>query len=71
MRVKIYHAVFIGRDSCGFKNNHIYCIKVWLNTNGGYSWVYDQNSNARCPYSSIDTLNQNWHILENYTGFKI
>lgn len=66
IRPKTYHAIFIGRDSCGFKNNNIYCIKI--SANMGHIWVYDLNSNARCPYANINALNQNWHIFKD-VGF--
>jgi len=55
-------AKFIGQTSCGFISNHVYQIKIFTDKNSQYIWVKDKNSRAKCPYSSIKTLSQNWEI---------
>lgn len=55
-------AKFIGQTSCGFISNQVYKIKIFTDKQNSYIWVKDLNSSARCPYSNIKTLSENWEI---------
>lgn len=62
-------AKFIGRDgSMGFKHGKLYQIETWIDSRlfsrGGYLWVRDVNSNLSCPYSRLETLLDNWILLD-------
>ncbi len=57
MRIK---AEFIGQTSCGFVTNGIYNIKI--KPKGKWIWVYSSFNGARCPYSSIQKLAENWRM---------
>lgn len=57
MRIK---AEFIGQTSCGFVSNGIYEIKMVFK--GKWIWVFDRHSAARCPYSSINKVAENWRM---------
>lgn len=57
MRIK---AEFIGQTSCGFVSNGIYEIKMVFK--GKWIWIYDLHSAARCPYSSINKVAENWRM---------
>lgn len=65
-------AKFVGKTSMGFISNGIYDISIKIqNVRKGkgifckimeYVCVYDNNSTAWCPYSSLPTLLKNWEI---------
>lgn len=57
MRIK---AEFIGQTSCGFVSNGIYEIK--MKSDGKWIWIYDLHSAARCPYSNINKVAENWRM---------
>lgn len=57
MKIK---AEFIGQTSCGFVSNGIYEIKMVFK--GKWIWIYDLHSAARCPYSSINKVAENWRM---------
>lgn len=57
MRIK---AEFIGQTSCGFESNGIYEIKMVFK--GKWIWIFDRHSAARCPYSSINKVAENWRM---------
>ena len=57
MRIK---AEFIGQTSCGFVSNAIYEIKMVFK--GKWIWIFDRHSAARCPYSSINKVAENWRM---------
>jgi hypothetical protein len=66
-------AEFIGQDQPkGFKKGHIYEIRTEskLITKKGVSQpicclcVYDVNSLIWCPYSRLETMLQNWKLLQ-------
>ena len=63
-------AKFIGKDSMGFKNGVVYNIRSDLKMvrKGGNTFgenipcicIYDINSNAWCPYQSLESVMKNW-----------
>lgn len=57
MKIK---AEFIGQTSCGFVSNGIYKIKMVFK--GNWIWIYDLHSAARCPYSNINKVAENWRM---------
>lgn len=57
MKIK---AEFIGQTSRGFVSNGIYKIKMVFK--GNWIWIYDLNSAARCPYSNINKVAENWRM---------
>lgn len=57
MKIK---AEFIGQTSCGFVSNGIYEIKMVFK--GKWIWIFDRHSAARCPYSSIKKVAENWRM---------
>ena len=65
---------FIGKDSCGFKRDKTYKLrsvirphhtKLLFGKKKYWIWLYDVNSNAKCPYESIEAINKNWEIKYN------
>lgn len=57
MKIK---AEFIGQTSCGFVSNGIYEIKMVFK--GKWIWILDKHSAARCPYTSINKVAENWRM---------
>lgn len=56
-------AVFIGKDSCGFKNGETY--KLWLFNNGRKYYLSRRNENAiAIPYDTMDGIRKNWKIVD-------
>lgn len=53
-------AKFIGRTSCGFVSNGTYEIKMKFKDK--WIWIYDLHSAARCPYSNINKVAENWRM---------
>lgn len=53
-------AEFIGQTSCGFVSNGTYEIKMKFK--GKWIWIYDLHSAARCPYSNINKVAENWKM---------
>ena len=58
--MKRVEARFIGETSCGFVSGFVYELQIY--TDSRWVWVRDRNSAAKCPYSSIKTLAENWEI---------
>ena len=56
---------FIGTNSCGFKNGNTYILKISIKRFCGEYCIYlrDVKSKAKCPYSTLKSLLQNWVIL--------
>ena len=52
--------LFIGESSCGFVSGQYYTVSMAFGSN--LFWIKDLGSEAVCPYSSIQTLAQNWII---------
>ena len=71
-------AIFIGEDgSRGFKRGQTYEVNSDIrpiHTGGGYIFgqekmcicIYDRNSRAWCPYSSLEAVLKNWSFLSVY-----
>lgn len=55
-------AQFIGKTSCGFESRKCYQLESKVIHN--YIYVFDLHSNARCPYTNLDTFLANWRILK-------
>ena len=63
---------FIGKDSMGFKNGVTYNIRSDLKIvrKGGTVFgenipsicIYDKNSDAWCPYQSLEAVMKNWEF---------
>lgn len=58
--MKRVKARFIGETSCGFVSGFVYELQIY--TDSRWVWARDRNSAAKCPYSSIKTLAENWEI---------
>lgn len=66
-------AEFIGKTSMGFITGHIYTIETACKMVKRYKTsradpvpclcVYDKNSKAWCPYSSMEKVLENWRLL--------
>ena len=60
--------MFIGKDAMGFKHRHMYHIKSKIQMVHRYKFndnmmcicIYDVNSNAWCPYESLEAVLRNW-----------
>lgn len=65
---EIVKAEFIGKDgSMGFCKGRTYQIRtdVKANSNGKvFLWVYDINSKLYCPYSRLETMLDNWMLID-------
>lgn len=69
-------AIFIGKDgSRGFKHGQTYELNSDIrpvHVGGGYIFgqektcicLFDRNSKAWCPYSSLEKVLENWHFLQ-------
>ena len=61
-------AKFIGKDnSMGFCEGQIYEIETKVKTNSkgkSHLWLYDMNSGLYCPYSRMETMLENWKLIE-------
>ena len=56
-------AVFIGKDSCGFKNGETY--KLWiLQKNGKYYLSKRSESALAVPYDTMNGIRKNWKIID-------
>lgn len=63
-------AVFVGKDSMGFKHGHTYDIysKIQIIRKGGSVFgenmncicIYDNNSKSWCPYQNLESVLKNW-----------
>lgn len=59
---------FIGKDSMGFKNGHMYHIRSEIKVackNDEFIpciCIYDENSNAWCIYQDLEAVMNNWKI---------
>ncbi len=70
-------AKFVGKSSMGFVTGKIYNIrsKIQMVRSGGLIFgenimcicIYDNNSNAWCPYESLEAVMNNWVFdIKNY-----
>nr|DAY00807.1 MAG TPA: hypothetical protein [Caudoviricetes sp.] len=59
---------FIGRTSRGFIKGSKYDIRSEIHNNGSmpYINIYDKNSNAWCPYQSLESVMKNWIFYYNW-----
>ena len=64
---------FIGKDSMGFKHGVIYDIRSDLRVVRKHDifsddiisiCIYDNHSDAWCPYSSLEAILRNWKIIQ-------
>lgn len=56
-------AIFIGKDSCGFKNGETY--KLWMFQIDGKYYLSKRNENAMAiPYDTMNGIRKNWKIVD-------
>jgi|GEM_PF-6313873 hypothetical protein len=53
-------AKFIGISSMGFKTGIIYHVKI--RTYNSMIYIYDIDSDAWCPYQSMNAVMRNWEF---------
>ena len=67
----IIQAKFKGSSSCGFQHGLTYNL-LTKNTyqklspcgkKKPYIWIFDWNSNAKCPYESLSAFLDNWEVI--------
>lgn len=68
----IIQAKFKGSSSCGFQHGLTYNLISRNETRSflfckpkTYIWIFDMNSNAKCPYSSLEAFLRNWEVISN------
>ena len=59
-RVYHYDVRFIGQTSCGFVHGRTYTI--YSRITHGVIWICDRESDACCPYKSLEALLTNWQF---------
>ena len=69
-------AIFLGQDSMGFVHGQTYDLTSNIKQVhvGGYIFgeektcicLYDRNSRAWCPYSSLEKIFENWRFIDIY-----
>lgn len=63
--MKLIKGTFIGTTSMGFVTGRKYLLKSEVKKIPGTGYnisLYDTNSNAWCPYSSLETVLENWKL---------
>ena len=55
-------AVFIGKDSCGFKSGETY--QLWMFQKNGTYYLSNRSENATAiPYDTMDGIRKNWKMV--------
>lgn len=62
-------ARYVGEDgSLGFERGEVYEIETYITSKflkpGGMLWVRARGTTMQCPYSKLETMLDNWEILE-------
>ena len=56
-------AVFIGKDSCGFRNGETY--QLWMFQKNGKYYISRRSMNAMAvPYDTMSGIRKNWKIID-------